>query len=292
MTTAMQVAFHVGVHATDEERLWRSLAQNADTLRAQGVELCANAVNEPILNEALGSLKGGPASAEMEAVILDALVEAESPRRLVMSRPTFLGLPRRLFSAEGLMPYAGTKMLDLANVLPSAQAEFFLALKNPATLICQLVNRNDRNYDQLMGMSDPRGKRWAPTLRRAVQELRGRRLVVWCHEDLPMVFPEVLRRLAGTAPDTPLKGEDRLLRTLLTEPGQIALRERIKPGLTTDQRRAITEALLDEFARPDQLVLDINLPGWTAEMVAEMTEYYRRDVAEIAALPGIEFITA
>ncbi len=288
----MQVAFHVGVHATDEDRLWRSLVQNAGLLRGQGIELCANMVNEPILNEALGALKGGTASPEMEEVILGALVESDSPRRLVMSRPTFLGLPRRLFGAEGLMPYAGPKMLDLANVLPGTEAEFFIALKNPATLISQLVGRNDKSYDELMRMSDPRSKRWAPTLRRVVQDLRGRRLVVWCNEDMPLIFPEVLRHLAGVEADTPLKGEDRLLRTLLTEEGQTALRARLTPDLDIAARRAATEALLAEFPRSEQLVLDIDLPGWTPELVEEMTEDYRRDVAEIAALPGIEFITA
>lgn len=288
----MQVAFHVGVYATDDDRLLRSLAQNAGLLRRRGVELCANAVNEPILNEALGALKGGTASAEMEEVILDALMEGEATRRLVMSRATLMGLPRRLFSIEGLMPYAGTKMLDLANVLPGCQAEFFMALKNPATLIPQLVTRIGKEYSALMGMSDPRSKRWAPTLRRAVQELRGRRLVVWCHEDMPLIFPDVLRLLAGVAADTPLQGEDRLLRTLLSEAGQAALRERLTPDLGIEARRAATEGLLAEFARPDQLTLDIDLPGWTPELVEEMTEAYRRDVAEIAGLPGVEFITA
>lgn len=288
----MQVAFHVGVHATDEDRLWRSLVQNAELLRGQGIELCANMVNEPILNEALGALKGGTASPEMEEVILGALVEADSPRRLVMSRPTFLGLPRRLFSAEGLMPYAGPKMLDLANVLPGTQAEFFIALKNPVTLISQLVSRNDKSYDELMKMSDPRSKRWAPTLRRIVQDLRGRRLVVWCNEDMPLIFPEVLRRLAGVEGDMPLRGEDRLLRTLLTDEGQAALRARLTPDLDIAARRAATEGLLAEFPRPEQLALDIDLPGWTPELVEEVTLAYRHDVAEIAALPGIEFITA
>lgn len=292
MTTSLQVAFHVGVYSTDDDRLARSLAQNRDLLAGHGVELCANAVNEPILNEALGALKGGTASPDMEEVILDALIEGDATRRLVMSRATLLGLPRRVFSNEGLMPYAGTKMLDLANVLPGCQAEFFMAIKNPAVLIPQLVARIGKPYADLMGMSDPRSKRWAPTLRRAVQELRGRRLVVWCHEDMPMIYPEVLRRLAGTGADTPLRGEDRLLRTLLTDAGVAALRERLAPDLGVETRRAATEALLAEFARPDQLEITIEVPGWTAELVEEMTRAYHRDVAEIAALPGVEFITA
>lgn len=292
MSQPLQVAFHVGAHATDRDRLYRSLRLNAASLRKDGVELCDNAINEPILNEALRALKGGVASPEMEEIVLDALIEVEAPRRLVMSRSTFLGLPRRALSGDGLMPYAGSKMLELANVLPGSEAEFFLALRNPATMICEISRRGAVTYEQAMGRTDPLSKRWAPTLRRAVQMLRGRRLVIWCHEDMPLIFPEVLRRLAGVGPDFPIKGADRLLHDLLTKEGVQALASRITADMGIEERRAETEALLAEFGRADQMVMQIDLPGWTPELVEDMTAAYHRDVAEIAGLPGIEFITA
>lgn len=277
---------------TDGDHLWRSLVQNADTLRAQGIELCENAINEPILSEALAALKGGTASAEMEEIILDALVEGDSTRRLVMSRPGFLGATGGALSVEGMMSYAGAKMLNLANTMPNVQAEFFMGLKNPVTLINQLVARNPEVNAPLAARHDPAGRRWVPTLRRAVQALRGRRLVVWCHEDMPLIYPEVLRRLAGVADDMPLKGTTRLLGTLLTEAGVKALRGNPIPQADIDARRAAVEALLAEHARPDRLRVEIVVPGWTPGLVAEMTDAYYRDIAEIAALPGVEFITA
>lgn len=290
MSNPLQIAFHVGAHATDRDRLYRSLRMNVEALRKQGVELCDNAINEPILNEALRALKGGLASPEMEEIVLDALIEVEAPRRLVMSRSTFLGLPRRALTGDGLMPYAGAKMVELAQVFPGAQAEFFLGLRNPVTMIREISSRAAIDYEQAMGTTDPMTKRWAPTLRRAVQDLRGRRLIVWCHEDMPMIFPEVLRRLAGVGPDVPLRGEDRLLRDLLTDDGIKSMRERIKPGMAIDERRAAAEELLAAFSRPEQLAMAVDLPGWHQDLVAEMTAAYYRDVAEIAALPGVEFI--
>ena len=35
---------------------------------------------------------------------------------------------------------------------------------------------------------------------------------------------------------------------------------------------------------------DINLPGWTDDIVAQVTEAYIRDCAEIAAMPGVRFV--
>ena len=48
---------------------------------------------------------------------------------------------------------------------------------------------------------------------------------------------------------------------------------------------------LEKYALPDQLEVEIALPGWTQELVDRITANYDRDVAEIAALPGIEFIS-
>lgn len=290
MAQSLQIAFHIGVHTTDEDRLLRSLFQNRPVLHEHGIEVSANLVNEPILNEALNALKGGVASPEMEDVVLDALLEGESPNRLVLSRATLLGVPRRVLSDEGLLPQMSAKMLSLANVVPSAEAQFFLALKNPATLIGHMIRRAVRSYDELMGQTDPLSKRWAPTLRDAVSALRGRRLVVWCHEDMPMIYPEVLRRLSGLPDDIPLKGTDRLLRSLLTPAGQAALPERLPPHLSIPERRAATEALLAEFGLHDELWLPIECDGWTQQTIDDLTATYRRDVAEIAAMPGVEFI--
>lgn len=292
MSRPLQVAFHVGVHGTDEERLFRSLRQNADLLVQHGVELCENAVNEPILNEALSALKGGVAPPEMEDIILDALIESDAPHRLIMSRPTFLGMPALVFNHDGLMLYAGPKMANLARVLPSTEVEFFIALRNPATMLCHMITRNRRGYDALMGSTDPMTKRWGPALAHAVDVLRGQRIVVWAHEDMSLIFPDVLRKLAGLPPESTLKGDDRMLRSLLTVEGVHALRAQMQPDMPRETRQEVTESLLAEFGNAEALAMQIDLPGWTQDLVAEMTAAYHEDLAMIAAIPEVEFITA
>ena len=42
---------------------------------------------------------------------------------------------------------------------------------------------------------------------------------------------------------------------------------------------------------PEQIEVELNLPGWDQALVDRITAAYDRDIAEIAALPGIEFIT-
>lgn len=288
----MQVAFHVGVHGTDEDRVARCLQMNRDLLQRRHVEVSPKEIHEPILNEALLALKGGIASEEMEEVVQDALLEGERVARLIFSRPTFLGLPRRAFDGDGLLAPAGPKMRALANVFPSAECEFFMALKNPATYVPDALRRAGRHGNDVATSLDPEDMRWAPTLRRAVQALGGRRLVLWCNEDTPLVFPEVMRRLTGIPAAQPLQGEMLMAERVLTEKGCEALARRLKAEApaTVAERRRITSAVLEAHHDPEAIRLRIDLPGWDQQTVDRMTAAYDADVAEIAALPGVEFI--
>ena len=63
------------------------------------------------------------------------------------------------------------------------------------------------------------------------------------------------------------------------------------PPATILQRRKIVSAFLDKFALPERIDMDIEMPGWTAEMVEAMTMNYEQDVARIAAMADVTFIT-
>lgn len=289
----MQVAFHVGVHGTDDDRVMRCLQMNRDLLARRHLEVSPKEVNEPILNEALAALKGGVASPEMEEVVLDALMERDHVARLIFSRPTLLGLPRRAFDAAGLLHAAGPKMRALANLFPSAECEFFMALKNPATYVPDALRRALRHGERIPAAAlEPEEMRWAPTLRRVVRELGGRRLVLWCNEDTPLVFPEIMRRLIGIPAGEPLEGEMLMAERVLTDEGREALAQRLKAEAPASvaERRRITSAVLEAHHDPEAVRLRIDLPGWSQQTVDRMTAAYDADLAEIAALPGVEFI--
>ena len=48
--------------------------------------------------------------------------------------------------------------------------------------------------------------------------------------------------------------------------------------------------MLGRHARPEAVLETVTLPGWTQDLVDEMTDLYEEDVAMIAALPGVEFL--
>lgn len=290
----MQVVFHCGVHGTDMDRMVKTLVQNRDWLLKNGIEPVTPNRHRGIFEEALSALSGGSATPEMEEVMLDAILETDSPRRIICSHPGFLGLPYRAISSGGIYATAGSKMAALANLFPRAEVEFFIAMKNPATLVPHIVSRiENKTYDQIMGGIDPISLRWAPAIRRIQNAIQGRRLVVWCHEDTPMIWPEVVRRIATMPGDVPLKAGLQILGDILHPEGIRMIRDELakQPRLTVDTRRAIFAAALEKYAKMEEIEVPVILPGWDQDLVDAITRNYDTDIAEIAAMSGVEFLT-
>lgn len=289
----MQIVFHCGVHGTDQDGLLKTLFQNRDWMTRNGIEAVSRSRHRGIFEKALGSLAGGAATPEMQEMMLDAILDNDNTQRVICSQPGFLGLPHRVIARNGLLESSPDKMAALANLFPNAEVEFFMALKNPATLIPYVIqNMADKTYEQAMGGIPPENLRWAPTIRRILKRLGNRRLVLWCHEDTPLIWPEVVRRIATMPGDVPLKAGLQVLGDILRPEGILMIRDEMskQERMTIATRREIFAAALARYAIADKIDLPINLPGWTQELIDYMTACYDEDLAEIAALPGVEFI--
>ena len=289
----MKMAFHIGVHGTDDNRLLRSLKMNSQALLNEGTEVVPSERYRDILDQALMQLQGGTATREMELLLLDSLLETEAPERAVLSSYGFMGAIGRIVGAPGLYWQMGTRAARIVNLFPNHDVEIFAAIRNPAALISDMLPRmSGGNYENFMQGNAPETLRWIQPAQQLVQAMQGRRVVMWCHEDAPLIWPEIIRLIADLDPETTLKGSMLYMDELL-EP-QIAqqLRETLgaQDSLSISGRRAICGRFLDEHTTEDKLDQEITIPGWTQELVDQMTENYYRDVGEIAALPGVEFI--
>ena len=64
------------------------------------------------------------------------------------------------------------------------------------------------------------------------------------------------------------------------------------PMASVAQRRKIVSAFLDKFALPERIQIEMEMPGWTDDTVAELSQLYDEDVARIISLGDITFIAA
>lgn len=288
----MDVVFHLGAHGTDEGRLVRTLLANSETLAGEGVAVPRPRHARPIIREAARILQAGQASAAFEQALLDELTELEQPERLILANDNFLGAVGQAVGAEQLYPLASRRAAVLASLFPSARIEFSIGIRNPATFIPAIFRATkEREFSHFIREISLEALRWSELAERILDAVPDATVRIWANEDTPYIWPEIVRAVAGVGADVALEGLDDFLAELLTEEGKQRLTSYLAshPPLNESQRRRIVAAFLERFPREEAVMEDIELPGWTPELVEELTELYEEDLYTIARMDEVLF---
>lgn len=211
---------------------------------------------------------------------------------MILSWSSFLNFPAFAIG-DVLYGQGGERLYGFTQIFPDADAEFHLAIRNPASFLPDLRARvMSKGHGDVLQDVDPRGLRWSDTVRAIKEANPGVPLTVWCDEDAPLIWPEVLQAISGHSLETRLEEDEELLSDLMTEPGLLRYRTycRDHPPQTVAQRRRIVTAFLEKFGRPERLAADVEVPGWSGALVDELTQTYLRDVDRIARIPGVRLI--
>jgi hypothetical protein len=283
--------FHIGAHCTGQDALIRSLLKNRDQLSAFGVVVPGPGRYRKVISEAMQKLRGQIASEEAEDVLLEAVLDTDAAERVFLSNESFICMASKVMEDGGLYQRMG-KSAWLRNAFPRASVEFCLSIRNFATFLPALYDKlGGRDVDpvEFMAGADPRDLSWFDV----VAELRaanpGHPITVWCDEDTPFLWPEIMREVCGLDPTVELDGENDVARKLMTSEGNQRLRAYLdaKPPRTELARRKILSAFLSKFAVDELIEQEISLPGWNQAMIDELTDNYDQDVEEISRIPGV-----
>ncbi|MGB8814366.1 MAG: hypothetical protein WCC57_14400 [Paracoccaceae bacterium] len=288
----MRIVYHLGAHCTDEERLLRCLLKNRGTLAEQGIIVPGPARYRSLIRDTAISLKGAAASNDTQALVLDQIMDEDRAERLILSWDSFLAFPQWAVRRT-LYPSAGERLRAFTQIFPDIEAEFHLAIRNPATFLPDLFRKQrGKTYEEFVDGMNPMDLSWPSVIIDILSANPGVPLFVWCDEDTPLIWPEVLRSVSGHSPDTRLEETDDLLATIMSPDGFRRLNAYLgtHPPQNEMQRRRVVTAFLDKFALPEQIDMELNMPGWTPQLVEAITAQYDHDVARIAATPGVTFI--
>jgi hypothetical protein len=290
----MRIVYHLGAHFTDEERLLKSLLKDRDFLAKHDIAVPGPKRYRHLLRDTVKELKGAQADRNTQALILDKIMDEDVAERLILSWDSFLSLPPWVL-AQKLYPAAGERVQAFKQVFPEIEAEFFMAIRNPATFLPLLFQKiGGKTYEEFIGATDIFDLAWSETIEDILRLSPQTKLTVWCDEDTPLIWPEVLRAVAGLPEDVALGGDDDLLATLMPAEGLTRLQSYLSshPPGSVMQRRKIVSAFLEKFALPEQLEAEVEMPGWTQEVVDELSQLYAQDVARIMQMPGVTFLAA
>lgn len=290
----MRIVYHLGAHCTDDERLLRCLLKNRQVLGDQGIVVPGPARYRALLRDTAITLNGQPASRETQALVLDQIMVEDRAERLVLSWENFLSFPQWALS-DRLYPAAAERVRAFTQIFPDIEAEFHMAIRNPATFLPELLTKQrDKTYEQFMAGLAPTDVHWSDVIEDMIEANPGVPFTIWCDEDTPLIWHEVLEAVSGHAPGTVLTDRDALLTQIMSADGLAQLNACLAdhPPQSPAQRRQIVATFLEKFALPDQIEMDLDLPGWTEATVADLTAAYQQDVAHIRSLPCVTVLSA
>ncbi len=286
---------HIGANCTDGERLLKSLLKNAEMLAGQGVQVPTPSRYRRLLRETIQELAGAAPEPGTRDVMLDAILDAGQPRRLVLSNPAFICTPARVFEAGCFYEMATFKARSLRALFPDDRLELFMAIRNPAGFVpAAWAQTKGRGFDEFLSGLDPRGILWSDVVTRLRQAVPEAGLTVWCDEDTPLIWDELIRRLAGIDGAAPVDGARDLLAAIMQPAGLARFDSYMQANPPKDQAqlRRVIAAFLDKYAIPEAVEEEIDLPGWDTALVAELTAIYEADVGRIAEMDGVRLIAA
>ena len=290
----MQVILHTGAECTDDDRLMKCLLRNKESFAKRGVQVPGPSKYRTLLKDTMNALKDAEPGPEAREVLIDAILDDEKADRLILSNPQFFGTWRSAIRKGEIYQLAPERIANMSRLFQYDQVEMFMAIRNPATFIPAMFDVSTKtDFMDFMNGTDPLLLRWSETIARIREAAPNVPITVWCNEDTPLIWAQIIRDLAGLEHGEKITGGFDLLSDIMSREGMRRFRAYLHEhqGMTEMQKRRVIAAFLDKFALEDALEEELDIPGWTDELVEELTETYDEDVFHIQRMPGVQMIT-
>ncbi|WP_299657395.1 hypothetical protein [uncultured Tateyamaria sp.] len=290
----MQIVLHAGAHFTEEDRLVRCLLRNKEDFSKRGVAVPGPGKYRSLLKETMSALQDAAPAPDARDVLLDLILDEENADRMILSHMYLFGAPRACVRNGQIYQSAPERVAQLSALFAHDEVELFLAIRNPGTFLPSLFNNAPQDdMDAFLRGADPYSIRWSDTLaaiRSAAPEVT---ITTWCFEDMPMLWAQIVRELAGLEHGEKIIGGFDLLSEIMSKEGMQRFRAYLKshPTMTEMQKRRVIAAFLDKFAIEEEIEEELNAPGWTDAVIDAMTEVYEEDMERVARIPGVTLIT-
>jgi hypothetical protein len=289
----MEIALHLGAHLTDVSQMRGCLRDNADALGAQGV-LIPN--KRSFLNMMIDAATQGMDSAYAPD-FTDRLREVTGAdaqtRRLILSAPGILASRPDITDGRNLYPDATARLAALRKLLGRHEVELFFCIRNPATYIpavLQSAKTDARKAIEKNLRSEE--LRWSPLIADMRLHWPEASVTVWCDEDTPFLWHQMLARIAGCTPEGGFRNAYAWYDSIMIEGGAAKLETYLTSAPPVDEahRQKVIAAFLDKFCDEAKLDVDTSITDWDEGHLDLLSALYEDDVDLIASMDGVNLI--
>jgi hypothetical protein len=247
-----------------------------------------------LIRDTLQEAQHGGLAPDTREVLLDAILEDDTTDRVILSNPGLFGTPKMAASSGVFYGAANLRLKTFEQIFHKDQLELFIAIRNPATFLPAIYRQTPfKTFADFLRGSDPIAFRWSEMIGRISTSCPDLPITVWCNEDTPLIWAEVVRELAALDPTARFEGEFTLLSEIMTDTGMKRFHSYLesRPSMNETQKRRVIEAFLDKFADEDAIEEELDVPGWTDETIEYLSAVYDDDLNEIQRLPLVNLIT-
>lgn len=290
----MKIALHVGAHCTDDGRLGRTLLRNRPDFLEQRISVPPLSNYTVLIREAIHALDRSAPAEDGEEVMLDTILQKDEADRIILTNENFFGTPRMSVKGEQFYPEAEDRLGALRQLFPTCDIEIFLALRDPGMFIPAVANMANRvSLNALLQDTDPGTLRWSHLITRLREAEPDVPITLWCSEDSPLIFGELVRAMAGLPDSAKIRGAFDLLSDIMSPEGMKRFRTYFaeNPTMTEPQKRKAMTAFLKKYAIDDKVEDDFELPDWPEDLFEYLTDAYEEDVEHIAKMDGVQVLT-
>lgn len=293
MAKKVTIVYHLGAPHTDDDQLTWSLRKDADLLLEHGTLLRRPGKYRKLIKGMRHKLEGRIADAREQDSLLSSLVGKHDIKRLILSDSGILGVPSWMLTKGDFYHNAGRNSAQFRNLFPDYPVEFFLAIRNPATFLPEAFRaQSEKTHAEFFDTVDLASIRWSDVIADIQHANPGIPITVWCNEDTPIIWPTIMASVAGVDAETRFKGELDIIRSIMSETGIEHLEGFLdsRQQLTEAQRRRVRGIVLEKYSDSSTVQSEINLTGWTEELIDHMSDVYEDDIDEIIEMPGVQFL--
>lgn len=289
----MDIAIHLGAHLTDDGRLRSCLGKNRATLALEGIDVPEAASFRTDMLEAIKTHSTGQLSPDAGAVLLDSIVADDTVERVVLSTTRFLSpLPSAVRRAQ-FCSMAEARVAGLRALFADHNVSFYMAIRNPASFLPALVEAvNEQQAAVILGDLEPTNLRWSDLVRTIRTQFPEAPVTVWCDEDTPFIWEDVLQIVSGHKDATSLTNIYDWFDNVMVDGGAAKLAAYMDnaPPMDRSQRQRVIAAFLDKFCDESKIDVDVSAIGWTEDMVDLLSELYDNDVDTLATMDGVTLL--
>lgn len=288
------IALHIGAPFTDNDLLVRSMRKDTPVLIERGVLTRRPGLYKNVITELIEKQATGIVTEAEKAALLARMLKGRSPSRLVLSMANTPGNPAWMLHGGRLFQNAGRNTGELRDLFPANRCELFLGIANPATLIPEVhAAQGTRSWEEFLSGADLRDLRWSGVIRDIIEDCPDCPITVWCNEETPLTWPRILGSLSGLGDTFQFSGELDVIGQLMPELGTKRLADYLaeRQHFSAQQKAQVKAVFLEKLHTEDAVDVEIDLPGWSQDLVDAMSETYLDDIGEIRAMPEVTFIS-